>query len=124
MSYQYKSSLFYSWIHLLRFIGFYCTSIYKKYVILLCFIFNHHKTFLISKIIITKLCLSHKFQINSFLVFSKAIFCCIKLNQPPSKSFDYPDAENIVRRPHRANIERRGSVGVWMIVVRDITTLI
>ena len=48
-------------IHLLRFINWYCTSIYKKYVNLLCFICpssqhsayltnNHHKTFLITQI--------------------------------------------------------------------------
>ena len=60
------SSLCYSNIHLLMFISCYCTSIYKKYVMLLGFICNHHKTQLISQIIITTLCLSHKFRINYF----------------------------------------------------------
>ena len=90
VSYQYLSSLCYLKIHLLRFIGFYCTSICKKCIILLCFILNHHKTLLISQIIITKICLSHKFRINSFPVFSKAIFGCRQVNQPPTNSFDHP----------------------------------
>ena len=61
MSYQYISSLCYCEIHLRRFIRWYCTFIYNKYVNLLCFIFpssqnsayltnNHHKTVLVTKI--------------------------------------------------------------------------
>ena len=50
---------------------------------LLCFICNNHKTLIISQIIIAKLCLSKKFQINSFMIFSKDIFCCRKPNIPP-----------------------------------------
>ena len=38
-------------IYLLRFIFCYCTSIYKKYVILLCFICDNHRTLLISKLL-------------------------------------------------------------------------
>ena len=78
----------------MMFISCYCNPIYNKYAILLCFIFDHHKKNLISQIIITKLCLSRKFQINSFLIFSKAIFHRRKLNLPPSKNSDPPDAEN------------------------------
>ena len=83
----------------------YFTLNYNKNVILSCFICNHHKTLLISQIIITKHFLSQKFQINSFLMFSDIIFCCRQLNLPPSKDFDLPDAANIERCPHRDNIE-------------------
>ena len=48
VSYQYMSSLFYRETHLLRFICCYCTSVYKKCIILLCFIFNYHRNLLIS----------------------------------------------------------------------------
>ena len=49
VSYQYISDLSYPEIHLLRFILSYCAFIYKKYVILLCFVINHHKSLLITK---------------------------------------------------------------------------
>ena len=48
--------------------------IYTEYVILLCFVINHYKTLLISQIIITNLCLSHKFIINSFCDIFKVHF--------------------------------------------------
>ena len=72
--FRYKSSLYNHRMHLLSLISCYCTLIYNNDVVLLCFICNHHKTLLISQIIITKLCLYHKFKINSSLTFSKAIF--------------------------------------------------
>ena len=50
VSYQNMSSLSYHEIHLIRFIWSCCTFIYNKYVILSCFIINHHKTLLISQI--------------------------------------------------------------------------
>ena len=43
VSYQYMCASFYREIHLLRFINKYCTLIYNKYVIWLCFVINHHK---------------------------------------------------------------------------------
>ena len=49
-SYHCMSALSYHEIHLMRFICSYCTLIYNKYVILLCFIIIHHKTLLISQI--------------------------------------------------------------------------
>ena len=54
------SYLCYCEIHLLRFICCYCTSIYNKYVVLLCIICNHHKTFLISEILNQFLCNIYK----------------------------------------------------------------
>ena len=100
VNYQYKSSLCYLNKNLLMFISWYCTFIYKKYVVLSCFIFNRHKTLLVSQIIITTLCLSQKFRIKSFVIFSNTIFCCIQLNIIPSNSFDCPNSANIERRPH------------------------
>ena len=43
------SYLFNLEIHLLRLILCYCSSIYKKYIIVSCFICNHHRTLIISK---------------------------------------------------------------------------
>ena len=74
VSYQYKSSLCYRDVDLLRFISCYFTLIYNKYAILLCFIGNHHKNLLISQIIIAKICLSCRFRINSFVTFSNNFF--------------------------------------------------
>ena len=50
MSYQYCSYLYYREIHLRRYICWYCTLIYKKFVILSCFILNCHRTFLFTQI--------------------------------------------------------------------------
>ena len=61
----------YRWIHLLKFVSCYCALICNEYVIVLCFIINHHKTLLISQIIMKKICLSQKFRINSFRDISK-----------------------------------------------------
>ena len=47
--YQCWSYLFDREIHLLRFICWYCTSIYDKYIILLCYICNHHRNLLFQK---------------------------------------------------------------------------
>ena len=49
-------------------------------------------------VIITKLCLSHKFRINPLVNFPKTIFCCRQVNLLTSRSVDRPDAENIERR--------------------------
>ena len=50
VSYQWMPYCFYRKIRLMRLIYCYCNSIYNKYIIVLCFIFNHYKTFLISQI--------------------------------------------------------------------------
>ena len=75
VSYQYIYSLYFREIHLLRFISCYCTSIYKKYVILLCFICNNHKTLLISQISNEFLCdiFKDKFspQTSKYTTFQK-----------------------------------------------------
>ena len=86
MSCQYLPYLFYREIHLLRFIFCYCTSIYVINAILLCFF-----------LIIAELCFSHKFLINSFVVFSSIIFCCKQINPQLSKIFDHPHTENTER---------------------------
>ena len=44
--YIYIYALCYREMHLLEFIGCYCTFIYTKYVIQLCFIINHQKNLL------------------------------------------------------------------------------
>ena len=71
VSYQYMSSLCYCEIHLLRFVFCYHTSIYNKYVILLCFICNHQKNLHISWISKQFFCdiFEHK-----FLVVDKHIY--------------------------------------------------
>ena len=46
VSYQYWRYLFYRKIHLLRFIYCYCTLIYVINSISLCFVCNHHRTFI------------------------------------------------------------------------------
>ena len=46
---SYQQSFFCK-INLMRFICWYCTLVWNKYIILLCFICNHHKTLLISQI--------------------------------------------------------------------------
>ena len=51
MRYQHLYYLYYREINLLRFIFWYCNSIYNKFIILLCFICNHNKTLLISQIL-------------------------------------------------------------------------
>ena len=62
------------------------------FIILLC---NHHKNLVVSQIITTKVCLSRKFRINYFVIFSKGIFCFKRVNILPSNSFDRPDVANI-----------------------------
>ena len=69
-SYQYMSSLCDHKIHLLRFIFFYCTLVYNKYVILLCSICNHHKTLLTSQIL--NQFLSYIFKHNFLMQTSKS----------------------------------------------------
>ena len=49
VSYQYMCSSFYCKIHLQRFISGFCTLIYNKYLVLLCFVINHHKKSAYSK---------------------------------------------------------------------------
>ena len=50
VSYQYMFAWSYRNKDLLRFISRYCAFIYNEYVILSCFIINHHKTILITQI--------------------------------------------------------------------------
>ena len=48
-------------------------------------------------VIITKLCSSHKFWINSFVIFPNTIcFCCRQVNLLPSKSF-YPPTHQTLK---------------------------
>ena len=118
--FRYKSSLYNHRMHLLSLISCYCTLIYNNDVVLLCFICNHHKTLLISQIIITKICLSHKFQINYFLLFLKAIFPLQTLNPLPFQKLRLSRRRK-KRRPHGAKIERRGYIVVRPIM-QSITT--
>ena len=70
VSYQYMPYLFNRKIHLLRLILCYCTSTYKKYIIVSCFICNNFRTFLISQI--SNQVLRDIFQQNIFLQRSKS----------------------------------------------------
>ena len=88
----------------LRFICSHCIFIYDKYVILLCFVINHHKDPLISN-----------FCINLFVIFCNKMFCCRKVHIRPPKSFDHQQ---------KGSIERRGYIRGRLIVVRKIVTLI
>ena len=56
VSYQYMCALSDHAIHLIIFICSYCTFIYNKYFILLCFIINIHKILLITQISDQLLC--------------------------------------------------------------------
>ena len=60
VSYQYKSSLCYRKVHLIRFISCCCTYIYKKCVL-----------YYVQFIIITKPCLSHKESSQKFAYLTK-----------------------------------------------------
>ena len=51
VSHRYMSALCYHKIHMMRYICSSCISIDNKYVILLCFVVNHHKTLLISQVL-------------------------------------------------------------------------
>ena len=82
VSYQYMSYLFYRKIHLLRFICCYCTSIYNKYIILLFFICNHHKTLLISQVSYKFLCDIYK---HNFLLQTSKSTTFQKLRSPPPR---------------------------------------
>ena len=54
-------------------------------------------------LIITKLCLSHKFWINFFVIFCNTIFRCRQVHTQPLDIFVHQ---------HKANIERRDLSGV------------
>ena len=103
-SYQYMSALCYRGIHLLMFICSDCAFIYKKYVILLCFIINHHQNLLNSKNCI-----------NFFVIFCNTMFCYIKVHLWSPKIFDHRQ---------KAKFERWGSIRGRPTVVRDIVTLV
>ena len=75
----------------------------------------------VSSLIITKLWLSHKYSSQNFsyhkhlesipfVIFPKATFCCRNWIFYLFNIFDCPDAANKKRCPHRANIERQGSI--------------
>ena len=66
-------------------------------------------------LIITKICLFHKLQINFIVIFCNTIICCNQGHLRPSESVDIL---------HKANIEIRGVIRVRPIVVREIVTLI
>ena len=66
-------------------------------------------------LIITTLYLSHKFRINSFVLFCNTMFFYIQVHLRPFENFDHQ---------HKADIERRGCIKGWLIVVRKIMTLI
>ena len=74
VSYQYCNYLFYREIHLLRFIWCYFTLIYDKYVFFCVCFFE----------IITEYFFSHKFRINSIVIFSNTIFRCRQINPQPT----------------------------------------
>ena len=69
----------------------------------------------VSLLITTKLCLSHKFRIDCFVIFCNIFFCCRQVYLLPPKRFDYQ---------HKANIETQGYIRGRPIVVRYIVTLI
>ena len=104
VSYQYMPYLCYHEINPIIFICSCCNFIYNEYVILLFFL-----------LIITKLHLSYKFQINFFVMFFNTIIRCIQVHLRPPK---------IVDLRQKANIERHGSIRVRPIFVREIVTLI
>ena len=64
-------------------------------------------------LIITELCLSHKFRINYFVIFPKTFFRCRQVNIPPPK---------IAYSPHTSNIEIWISIRGQKIVVKEIVT--
>ena len=98
--YQYMSSSCYCIIHLLSLFCSYFTLIYKKYIILLYSICNHHRTLIISKIA------------NQFIVvLLNTIFLCSEAYTQPTKS---------VNHQHIANIERPNLNRGLPIVVRKL----
>ena len=120
--YQYMSYSCYREIHLLRFISYYCTLIYNKYGNLLGFICpssqnstyltnNHHKTLLITQI-------SNK----SLLWYFQRPFSATDNESTTFSKASTVQTQPKKRRPHRANIERRGSI-VGCPIMRAITTI-
>ena len=89
MSYQYCSYLLYCEIHLMRFIYLYCTSIFFKYVISLCF-FNHHRILLFSQILIQFLCDIFKHKIP-----------CTQINPQPTNFQSPPYRKHWNSEPYR-----------------------
>ena len=84
--YQFMSSLCYLNMHLLRFISFYCTLLYNKYVILLCYIFDHQKNLLISQIITTNFAYFENIESIPFCHFQRPFFAADNLIFHLSKS--------------------------------------
>ena len=64
---------------------------------------------------IRKLYLSYKFPFSFFVISCNTIINRRQVHLQPPKSFD---------RQHKTNIEKRGSIRGWMIVVREIVTLV
>ena len=122
VSYQYMSSSCYREIQLLRFIKQFCTSIYNKYVNLLCFIFppSQHSKYITKK---SSQNFSHhtNFESIPFVIFSKEIFCCRHLIYYLFKIFDCQDVANKKRRSPGSNIEIQRSIG-GRLIMQDINT--
>ena len=83
-SYQYIPSLCCCEIHLLGFICSCSTFIYTKYVIFYVFL-----------LIITKLCLFHKFRINFIVIFCHTKFFCSQIHILPPEKVDLQNKVNI-----------------------------
>ena len=66
-------------------------------------------------LIITKLCSSHKFQINFIVIFCNRIICRSQVHTQPLESVDLQ---------HAVNIERPVFIRGRNFVVMDIVTLI
>ena len=77
------SALSYREIYLIMFICSYCSLSTRNTSIYYVSFFHHHKNMLISQIIITKFCLSHKFRINYFCDIFKGHFLLQTLNVLP-----------------------------------------
>ena len=119
VGYQYMYSSCYRKIHLLRFLNFYCTSIYKKYFNLLGFIFpssqnsayftnNYHKTLLITQIL------------NQFLLwyFQRSSFTADTESTPFSKD-STAQTQQTKKDVHTEKILKYGAL-FWFVRSFDI----
>ena len=86
-------------IHLLRFISWHCTSIYKKYFNLLGFVCMSSQTLLISQISIKNFAYHTMFKSITLVIFSNVIFRFRHWIFYLFKIFDFPYASNQKNTP-------------------------
>ena len=113
------SDLSYHEIHLMRFLKSYCTLIFNKYVILLCFVIIHHKNLLISQMYNQWICdiLLHNYLLQT--VTSTTPWNLLTPTQrKPWNSGIYQDMNDSCKGDHESDLNCLASV-----ILRKYTTV-